>query len=206
VSTLARRTSWLAICVSLLALQLGCERANRSSNVNERNLRLVCETISTQKGWVVTGMTETRLTQLKEDAVWDVEGTVRMLDAVQQLPAEKREEVLQSGVKELENITLDAIAARIRSVAKRLGTGGPCTTAPASPHDAKRAADRLRGLQIPTGISSALATRIETLRQRANRVADGAFHRASCEGPAPLLFGWLDGKPVPLFDLLDAED
>ena len=197
-------TVCVVICVTFLALLVGCERANRSSKVNERNLLLLCETIRTQRGWLVTGTTEMRLEQLREDAVWDVGGTVRMLEAVRDLPAEQREEVLQSGVGELEKITLDAVAARIRGVDKRLGVG-TCTVSPASADDAKRAADRLRGARAPAGISSALATRIETLRQRANRVAEGPFHRVACEGTSPVLFGWLDGKPVPLFDLIDGE-
>lgn len=196
---------WLAVCALSVVLLAGCERSTRSSNVDERRLLLLVETISTQRGWLATGTTEERLGQLQRDAVWDVEGTVKMLDAARALPSAEVEGALESGVQELEHTTLDAIAGRIKHVSKRLGTGGPCTATPASATDAKRASERLTGLKIPAGINSSLASRIESLRQRAARVADGPFHRASCEGPAPVLFGWLDGKPVPLFDLLDPE-
>jgi hypothetical protein len=197
---------WLAICVSSFALWLACERATRNSNVDERKLLLLVETISTQKGWLLTGATEERLQQLQNDAVWDVEGTVRMLEAARSLQPAELEAALQSGVQELQHITLDAIAARIQHVSKRLGNGGPCTAAPATADDTRRAAERLRALKIPAGLSNPLRERIEHLSLRAAAVAKGPFHRASCEGPAPILFGWLDGKPVPLIDLIDEEE
>jgi len=207
MNALKHRTTplWLAICVSSFVLCLACERATRSSNVDERRLLLLLETISTQRGWLVTGTTEVRLQQLQKEAVWDVEGTVKMLDAARYLPAAELEEALESGVQELEHITLDTIAGRIQHVSKQLGNGGPCTVALASADDTKRASERLTSLRIPAGLSSKLAARIESFRQRALIVAEGPFHRASCEGPAPILFGWFEGKPVPLFDLLDAE-
>jgi hypothetical protein len=171
--------------------------------VDERKLLFVLETIRTQHGWVVTGTTEIRLEQLQQNAVWDVEGTVKMLDAARGLEPAEIEEALASGAKELEHITLDTIAGRIQHIGKQLGNGGPCTAALATAEDARRAAERLRALQIPAGLSSALHARIEILRQRAARVASGPFSRASCEAPTPVLFGWLDGKPVPLVDLID---
>lgn len=191
--------------ISVLAtlLLLSCEHVSKGSKVDKRRLLLLVETLSTQRGWAFTGTTQERLASLQKNAAWDVEGTVKMLEAAPDVAPETREQDLRSGVSELEIVTLDMIAGRIRGIDKRLGTGGPCTISPVSAEDAKRATERLRALLLPPGLSPELTARIERLRARAATVGDNPFHRASCEGPAPILFGWLDGLPVPLFDLVD---
>ncbi len=101
---------------------------------------------------------------------------------------------------ELEDVTPEMIGSRIFGLQKRLGNGN-CTVAPAPAAEADRARRRLGGAPPPpAGLSADLTRRIERARARAARV--GPFFHASCEGPAPVLFGWIDDRPVPLFDLL----
>ena len=188
-----------AIFIGLAA----CEPAVFGSTVNSKNLIYVLETMSTQRGWAATGSAQVRLDQLRSHAIWDVQGTVRMLDAAPGLPSASLEESLAVGTAELEHITSEQLASRVEHIGKRLGNGGPCAVSPATADDARRAAVRLRSLRIPTSIGSALRSRIERFQQRALKVADGPFHRGGCDPRTPILFGWLDGKPVPLEDFTD---
>lgn len=193
----------------LLVLLIACERASvdREGGDDKKLLRLA-QTISTVDEWRFTKASEEKVTWLADNADWSIDGAVAMLDAARAIaadgdPPERIEALLTSGVTELENIKPPMIGSRLARLSKDLGHGD-CQVSRAPADVAQLAKQRLTSARPPATLSSALAARVERFTTRAARVDN--FYQVSCGGPSPLLFGFLDGKPVPLFELVQSED
>ncbi len=145
---------------------------------------------------------------LMKNAAWSVNGAVGTIEAADRfvkegLFKETLEERFTEGVEELENLLTDGyLATSLYSSQRALGDGF-CGVKPAPAKDVEAAKKRLLGVpELPAVFSAGLKSRLKPFRDRVLRTGTGPFYYADCGGKRPRLFGWADGKPVPLFDLL----
>lgn len=198
-----KRAVWVFLA---FAVASACERDDSADN--KHRLRLVVENISVARGWAATDSTAKELAWLVQNAAWDVDAAAQMLTSAlvleqQGATSSQITAALRSGLRELENVTPQQIHGRVFKLQEQLGNG-TCQVTRAPKAVSEQAKARLTSLpRTPSGVSNELAARVQRLRSRAAKVRP--FFHASCEGPSPVLFGWLDGVSVPLPRLLDGK-
>ena len=185
----------LALVVSLMS----CERNKGQYEILQYAKRLSAYSptdrgAAQERGW------------LMRNAAWDVD--VGMFEAADRfvregLFKETLEERFTEGVEGLENLLTEGfLATNIYSAQRKLGDGF-CNVEPAPAMDVEAAKKRLMGVpELPAVFSAELKSRLRPFRDRVLRTGAGPFYYADCGGKRPRLFGWADGKPVPLFNLL----